>query len=227
MVVVAVSCFAITGCYSFVMFLSFAGLILKGICQYPDPCIHASKLYILIVQFIVCVHVNMITLIDREVLELSPSLYGLSTHDNRMHNIKGLLHTNVSAASTSDLVDQLEHIYCGTLAAQFQHISVSCFFNQCKLSVGYFVINVKLALVLSCMHIAWHGSQRQGTQQSHVRSIAAESCQVHRHRVMSGPSPQSHVRSIATESCQVHHNRVMQSCSLKNQNIKINLQGSI
>ncbi|KAI0220197.1 hypothetical protein LSAT2_028293 [Lamellibrachia satsuma] len=59
----------------------------------------------------------------REVLELSPSLYGLSTHDNRMHNIKGLLHTNVSTASTSDLVDQLEHIYCGTLAAQFQHIS--------------------------------------------------------------------------------------------------------
>ena len=61
----------------------------------------------------------------RFVPELSPRLYGMSLHDNMTHNTEGLVNIGVSSVSTSDLIQQLEHIYCGTLSAQFQQLSVS------------------------------------------------------------------------------------------------------
>ncbi|KAK2191948.1 hypothetical protein NP493_42g09044 [Ridgeia piscesae] len=60
---------------------------------------------------------------NKVVPELCPSLYGLSPNDTTRHNVSGLLNTDLNIASTSDLVAQLEGVYCGTLSAQFQHLS--------------------------------------------------------------------------------------------------------
>ena len=107
----------------------------------------------------------------RFVPELSPRLYGLSLHDNMTYNTEGLVNIGVSSVSTSDLIQQLEHIYCGTLSAQFQQLSVSPSICVCRQSICCcFIVNtLKHAwIVWHCMLIAicmWEVDTQAHTEQ--------------------------------------------------------------
>ena len=55
----------------------------------------------------------------REVPELCPSFYGLPDVD---HNLNGIINGWKTNASTADIVDQLEKLYCSTTGIEFMHI---------------------------------------------------------------------------------------------------------
>ena len=58
------------------------------------------------------------------VPELEPGLYGLSLEDLKAHDLSGVLECGQCSATTSQVVAILENLYCGTMAVQFQHLSV-------------------------------------------------------------------------------------------------------
>ena len=62
---------------------------------------------------------------NRDVLELSPSFYGLTADDGVSHKLHGILHTGQEQATTAQIVQMLEQMYCGPITAEFQHLPVS------------------------------------------------------------------------------------------------------
>ena len=60
-----------------------------------------------------------IILFFRKVPELCPSFYGLPDVD---HNLNGIINGWKTNASTTDIVDQLEKLYCSTTGIEFMHI---------------------------------------------------------------------------------------------------------
>ncbi|XP_070576884.1 2-oxoadipate dehydrogenase complex component E1-like [Ptychodera flava] len=58
----------------------------------------------------------------REVAELDPKMYGLSTEDTTEYNLEGILNIGKSSATLKEILEHLESIYCGTISAEFSHV---------------------------------------------------------------------------------------------------------
>jgi 2-oxoglutarate dehydrogenase complex dehydrogenase (E1) component-like enzyme len=63
----------------------------------------------------------------RDIEELNPALYDISLSSKDKFDYEGLLHNDSSKQGTvSNIVEQLEKLYCGPLTAEFEHLPVSC-----------------------------------------------------------------------------------------------------
>lgn len=60
----------------------------------------------------------------RPVPELSLSEYGLSVDDKQAYNLQGIMHIGKETATTLEIVEDLEKIYCGKLAIEYQYLHV-------------------------------------------------------------------------------------------------------
>ena len=56
--------------------------------------------------------------------ELGLSLYGLSTESSNQFNVEGIIGTNQTRLTTTELVNTLEEIYCGPIAVEYDHVQV-------------------------------------------------------------------------------------------------------
>ncbi|XP_064622382.1 2-oxoadipate dehydrogenase complex component E1-like [Lineus longissimus] len=54
--------------------------------------------------------------------ELELSHYGLAHEQATLHDLHGILNTGVTTATTSDVIQKLREIYCGTVAVEFQQL---------------------------------------------------------------------------------------------------------
>ena len=57
---------------------------------------------------------------NRSLPELEAAFYGLS--GSTRHQLSGILHHGKEEASVGEVVDQLERMYCGSLAVEFMHV---------------------------------------------------------------------------------------------------------
>ncbi|XP_077997960.1 2-oxoadipate dehydrogenase complex component E1-like [Glandiceps talaboti] len=58
----------------------------------------------------------------RQVPELNPRLYGLSSEDNTQYDLEGILNIGKPTASLPEILQHLEDIYCGTVSAEFTNL---------------------------------------------------------------------------------------------------------
>ena len=63
----------------------------------------------------------------RPVSELVPEKYGLSQDGNQQHNLHGILNVGKETATTAEVLDLLENMYCNNIATEFQHCRVRYF----------------------------------------------------------------------------------------------------
>lgn len=59
---------------------------------------------------------------SKDLVELEPSTYGLSLSE--VHSLEGLTHVGMKQGSVEETVQLLKQLYCGPIAAEFQHLKV-------------------------------------------------------------------------------------------------------
>ncbi|KAK3092434.1 hypothetical protein FSP39_002811 [Pinctada imbricata] len=61
----------------------------------------------------------------QEVPELCPSEYGLSTDSGQQVALEGLYSSDKGSLTLAELINDLEHVYCGNAAAEFDHVETN------------------------------------------------------------------------------------------------------
>ena len=70
-----------------------------------------------------------VTITFRVVEDLDVSMLGLSATDDSVYNVQGILNNGMTTGSLNQIVEELEKMYCGPLAVEYQHIPVSRFYD--------------------------------------------------------------------------------------------------
>lgn len=67
-------------------------------------------------------HVGNFYVCSKDLVELDPSTYGLALSE--VLSLEGLTHVGLKQGSVEETVKLLRQLYCGPIAAEFQHIEV-------------------------------------------------------------------------------------------------------
>ena len=103
--------------------LLFACKACKAWCAHPAWVrYHAIKIHLLLLLLLLTIFVLALF---RSHPELDLRHYGVTAADNSSVPLSGIFYGGGDAMPVSELIDQLERTYCGAVAAEFEHLTVS------------------------------------------------------------------------------------------------------